>query len=90
MLRKRALIEMVNDQLKNFFQIEHSRRRSLLNSLVNTLTALVAYIYQEKKPALDLEVKDLAALLPAIFQPVELTFIKPRSQEKALLTTKSL
>jgi len=28
---------------------------------------LVAYTYQEKKPALDLEVKGLLALPPAIF-----------------------
>ena len=51
MLRKRALIETVNDQLKNIFQIEHSRHRSPFNFLVNTLAALVAYTYQEKKPA---------------------------------------
>jgi hypothetical protein len=37
LLRKRALIETVNDQLKNIFQIEHSRHRSPLNFLVNTL-----------------------------------------------------
>ena len=64
---KWALIKTVNDQLKNIFQIEHSRHRSLLNFLVNTLAALVAYTYQAKKPALDLEFKDLLALLPAIF-----------------------
>ncbi|MGD1860606.1 MAG: IS982 family transposase [Leptolyngbyaceae cyanobacterium] len=67
MRRKRALIETVNDPLKKIFQIEHSRHRSPLNFLVNTLTALVAYTYQEKKFALDLEVKELAALPPAIF-----------------------
>ena len=67
MLRKRALIETVNDQLKNIFQIAHSRHRSPFNFLVNTLAALVAYTYQQKKPALDLEVKDLAALPEAIF-----------------------
>ena len=67
MLRKRSLIETVNDQLKNIMQIEHSRHRSPFNFLVNTLAALVAYTYQEKKPALDLEVKGLKALPPAIF-----------------------
>jgi hypothetical protein len=67
LLRKRALIETVNDQLKNIFQIEHSRHRSPLNFLVNMLAALVAYTYQEKKPALDLEVKGLPALPEAIF-----------------------
>ncbi|MGD1861171.1 MAG: IS982 family transposase, partial [Leptolyngbyaceae cyanobacterium] len=54
-------------QLKNIFQIEHSRHRSPFNFLVNTLAALVAYTYQEKKPALDLEFKGLPSLPPAIF-----------------------
>ena len=67
MLRKRALIETVNDQLKNIFQIEHSRHRSPLNFLVNTLAALVAHTYQEKKPVLDLEFKGSPALSLAIF-----------------------
>ena len=35
MLRKRALIETVNDQLKNISQIEHTRHRSLWNFLGN-------------------------------------------------------
>jgi hypothetical protein len=67
LLRKRALIETVNDQLKNICQIEHSRHRSVFNFLVNLLAGLVAYTYQAKKPALDLEFKGLPALPPAIF-----------------------
>ena len=31
LLRKRSLIETVNDQLKNISQIEHSRHRSVAN-----------------------------------------------------------
>jgi hypothetical protein len=65
LLRKRAVIESVNDQLKNISQIEHSRHRSVLNFLVNLLAGLVAYTYQPEKPSLDLHPKDLAAL-PAI------------------------
>ncbi len=43
MLRKRAIIESVVDQLKNISQIEHSRHRSVTNFLVNLLTvALIA------------------------------------------------
>jgi hypothetical protein len=34
MLRKRFLIETVNDQLKNISQIEHSRHRSLTGFMV--------------------------------------------------------
>ena len=53
LLRKRALSETVNDQLKNICQIEHTRHRSVANFVVNLLAALVAYIYQEKKPSLN-------------------------------------
>jgi Transposase DDE domain len=54
LLRKRALIECVNDQLKNMSQIEHTRHRSAANGIVNMLAAVVAYTFQPKKPALDL------------------------------------
>nr|WP_326522190.1 IS982 family transposase [Leptothoe sp. PORK10 BA2] len=67
LLRKRAVIESVNDPLKTICQIEHSRHRSPFNFLVNLLAGLVAYTYHEKKPSLDIEVKGLAALPSAIF-----------------------
>jgi transposase len=54
LLRKRALIECVNDQWKNSSQIEHTRHRSAANGIVNMLAAVVAYTFQPKKPALDL------------------------------------
>ncbi|MBE9020890.1 IS982 family transposase [Chroococcidiopsidales cyanobacterium LEGE 13417] len=66
-LRKRALIESVNDQLKNICQIEHSRHRSVFNFLVNLLSGLVAYTYQPKLPSLDLHPKGFPALPPAFF-----------------------
>ena len=37
LLRKRALIETVNDELKNIAQIEHSRHRSFNNFIANAL-----------------------------------------------------
>jgi transposase len=54
LLRKRALIECVNDQLKNISQIEHTRHRSAANGIINMLAAVAAYTFQPKKPALDL------------------------------------
>lgn len=60
---KRALIETVNDQLKNICQLEQTCHRSVTNFLVNLLTALIAYTYQEKKPSLDLRASE-RALLP--------------------------
>jgi IS5 family transposase len=67
LLRKRSLIETINDQLKNICQIEHSRHRSPFNFMVNLLASLVAYTYLEKKTALDLQVKALQTLPPALF-----------------------
>jgi hypothetical protein len=54
MLRKRFLIETVNDQIKNVSQIEHSRHRSLTGFMLNVVGALIAYPYQPKKPSLGL------------------------------------
>ncbi len=44
LLRKRAVIETVNDELKNIAQIEHSRHRSFNNFIVNILSAIAAYL----------------------------------------------
>jgi hypothetical protein len=63
LLRKRSLIETVNDQLKNISQIEHSRPRSPFNFFVNLIAGLVAYTFREKKPSLNLS---LPQTLPAV------------------------
>lgn len=55
LLRKRAIIETVNDELKNIAQIEHSRHRSFENFVVNLLGALAAYCFFPKKPAIAVE-----------------------------------
>ncbi len=55
LLRKRAVIETINDELKNIAQIEHSRHRSFDNFLVNMLGALAAYCFFEKKPCIKLQ-----------------------------------
>ncbi len=48
-LRKRAIIETIFDQLKNIFQVEHSRHRSPVNYFTNIFSALIAYNFAEKK-----------------------------------------
>ena len=63
MLRKRALIETINDQLKPICQMGHSRQCNPFNFLV----ILMAYTYQGKKPALNLESQGLTALPEVIF-----------------------
>ena len=56
LLRKRSLIETINDQLKNICQIEHTRHRCPLHFVVNLLAGLIAYTRQPKKPSLNIEV----------------------------------
>lgn len=67
LLRKRALIETVNDQLKNISQIEHTRHRSFINCLVNLVAGLIAYTFREKKPSLGLRAHAKQAFPLAIF-----------------------
>ena len=62
LLRKRTLIETVNDQLKNISQIEHTRHRGRENFLVNLLSGLIAYTHQPKKPSLKIS-SNLSALM---------------------------
>jgi hypothetical protein len=52
LLRKRSLIETVNDTLKNVCQIEHSRHRKPINFLAHLIAGLVAYTRLPKKPSL--------------------------------------
>ena len=52
LLRKRFIIETINDQLKNISDIEHSRHRSPTNFLVNLIAGLISYTYQPKKPSI--------------------------------------
>jgi len=52
LLRKRSIIETINDQLKNISQIEYSRHRSPSNFLINLFSGLIAYCLQKKKPSL--------------------------------------
>ena len=52
LLRKRALIESINDELKNMCQVEHTRHRSPTNFLVNLFSGLAAYTFFPKKPSI--------------------------------------
>jgi hypothetical protein len=52
MLRKRSVIETINDELKNICDIEHSRHRSIHNFIINLLAALAAYSFFDKKPSI--------------------------------------
>ena len=49
LLRKRSIIEFVNDELKNICQIEHSRHRGITNFLSNIVTGFIAYSFLLKK-----------------------------------------
>jgi hypothetical protein len=64
LLRKRAIIETIYDQLKHICQIEHTRHRSPVNFLVNLVCGLIAYCHAPKKPGLNLELNhDLQAAM---------------------------
>ena len=54
-LRKRAVIESVNDVLKNTYQIEHSRHRSFDNFIGNLIAGLNAYAFLDAKPSIKIQ-----------------------------------
>jgi hypothetical protein len=60
LLRKRALVETVVDQLKNISQIEHSRHRSVINYFVEIIAGLIAYTYRDTLPSLNIRVEEMA------------------------------
>ena len=66
-LRKRALIETVNNELKNICQVEHARHRSFDNFVTNLLSGLIAYSFFDKKPSINLQedIVDLKRLVAA-------------------------
>lgn len=57
LLRKRAVIESVNDELKNICQIEHSRHKSFANFIKNLLARIAAYSFPPKTPSINLEME---------------------------------
>ena len=64
-LRKRSLIESVNNLLKNDHQILHHRHRSIWGFLTNVMASITAYSMRKNKPSLSLsksEISDLCLL----------------------------
>jgi len=68
MLKKRALIESINDQLKNLCQIEHTRHRSIVNFLGNLFSGLIAYTFSPQKPSIAIGEFELLNLSLANFE----------------------
>ena len=58
LLRKRSVIETINDELKNICQVEHSRHRSFENFISNLISGLIAYSFFPKKPAIRFDVEN--------------------------------
>lgn len=68
LLRKRSIIETVNDQLKNISQIEHTRHRSVWNFMVNILGGLIAYALQPKKPSIRVNMPESLPQTPILIR----------------------
>lgn len=58
LLRKRSIIETINDELKNICEVEHSRHRSFQNFISNLISGLIAYSFFPKKPAIKFDVQN--------------------------------
>ena len=64
-LRKRSIIETINDWIKSVCHIDHTRHRSPTNFLVNLYAGLISYQLSPKKPKITFTNSELR-LLPAM------------------------
>lgn len=62
-LRKRVIIEIIFDQLKNIFQVEYSRYRSQKNYFTKLFSSLIAYNFRERRPSLKKDLGNTKQLL---------------------------
>jgi hypothetical protein len=74
LLRKRALIESVDEQRKHICQVVRMRHRSVHNALAHLLAALIAYAWYEHKPSLHLSEEECQLLAEAFSAYTEFTF----------------
>jgi hypothetical protein len=58
LLRKRSVIETVNDELKNICQVEHTRHRSVAGFILNIMSAIAAYSFFPKKPSIKVDIQE--------------------------------
>jgi Transposase DDE domain len=68
LLRKRSVIETVNDELKNICQVEHTRHRSISGFLLNIMAAIAAYSFFPKKPSIKKDIEEANPKLIAAFE----------------------
>ncbi len=74
LLRKRSIIETINDLLENQSQIEHSRHRRPVSFVVNVLVGLSAYLWQRKNlPSIGLHVMFIPLLCCFSYPKLRLT-----------------
>ncbi len=66
MLKRRSIIETINDQLKNISQIEHSRHRSVNNFFVNLMAGLISYCFRLHKPSISLDPAEYQSLVASV------------------------
>jgi hypothetical protein len=67
MLRKRSVIETINDELKNICEVEHTRHRAVHNFVMNLIPALAAYCFFDKKPAIRFDMKPATGQLSLFY-----------------------
>ncbi len=65
LLRKRSVIESVNDELKNICSLQHTRHRFLQGFLNNAISALAAYQTFEKKTSIKIK-RELDSFKPLL------------------------
>lgn len=62
MLKKRALIESIFNVMKNSFNLEHSRHRSITNAFIHIVCTVIAYCFKPDKPSINFTYEEMNML----------------------------
>ena len=60
LLKKRSIIETVFDYLKNKFELEHTRHRSIIGGFIHIISTVIAYQMKKDKPSITIREDEVA------------------------------
>lgn len=72
LLRKRSVIETVNDEFKNICQVEHAGHHSVAGFILNIMSAIAAYSFFPKKPSINMDIEEFNPALIVLFNQPKL------------------
>ncbi len=58
LLRKRSVIETLNDEMKNICQVEHTRNCGVAGFILNIMSTIAGYSFFRNKPSIKKDIEE--------------------------------